>query len=161
MMRYGLWVATWLFILVVLVAPPAMVLSEALKDGLGAALATLSDPDGQSAIWLTLRVTVVSVAINTLFGVLAAWLLACFRFRGRQALLVLLELPLSISPVVSGLVWLLLFGAQGWFGPLLERWNIHIAFAVPGIILATLFVTLPYVVRTLLPVMELQGRHAE
>ncbi|MFT9014311.1 MAG: sulfate ABC transporter permease subunit [Acetobacter sp.] len=161
MTRYGLWVASWLFIAVVLVTPPVMVLSEALRDGIGASVATLADPDAQAAIWLTLKVTVITVAVNTVFGILAAWLLARFRFFGRQALLALLELPLSMSPVVSGLVWLLLFGAQGWFGPALERMNIHIAFAVPGIVLATLFVTLPYVVRTLLPVMELQGRDAE
>ena len=161
MTRYLLWGASWLFILVVLVTPPAMVLSEALRDGVGASVATLSDPDGQAAIWLTLKVTLITVAVNTVFGIMAAWLLARFRFFGRQALLALLELPLSMSPVVSGLVWLLLFGAQGWFGPALERMNIHIAFAVPGIVLATLFVTLPYVVRTVLPVMELQGRDAE
>lgn len=161
MTRYVVWGASWLFILLVLVTPPAMVLTEALKDGLAASLATLSDPDAQSAIWLTLRVSVVAVTLNTIFGILAAWVLVKFRFPGRQFLQILVELPLSISPVVSGLVWLLLFGAQGWFGPLLERWNIHIAFAVPGIILATLFVTLPYVVRTVMPVMEVQGRDAE
>ncbi|QEO18352.1 sulfate ABC transporter permease [Acetobacter vaccinii] len=161
MSRYLIWSASWLFILVVLVIPPVLVLTEALHDGLAAALETLRDPDAIAAIWLTLKVAVVAIAINTCCGVLAAWTLSRFRFTGRQMLLVLLELPLSISPVVSGLVWLLLFGAQGWFGPMLERWNIHIAFAVPGIILATLFVTLPYVVRTLVPVMELQGREAE
>lgn len=161
MTRYVVWAASWLFILLVLVTPPLMVLTEALKDGVATSLATLSDPDAQAAIWLTFRVTVVTVTLNTIFGILAAWVLVKFRFPGRQLLQILVELPLSISPVVSGLVWLLLFGAQGWFGPLLERWNIHIAFAVPGIILATLFVTLPYVVRTVMPVMEVQGRDAE
>ena len=131
MTRYLVWGASWLFILLVLVTPPAMVLTEALKAGLAASLATLSDPDAQSAIWLPLQGRVVAVVLNTIFGILAAWVLVKFRFPGRQFLQILVELPLSISPVVSGLVWLLLFGAQGWFGPLLERWNIHIAFAVP------------------------------
>nr|WP_301274146.1 sulfate ABC transporter permease subunit [Acetobacter senegalensis] len=158
---YILWVVSWAVIAIVLLMPPAVVVSEALKNGIGPAFETLKDPDGIAAIWLTLEVSVVSVAVNTLFGVLAAWLLTKYRFPGRSALLVLVELPLSISPVVSGLVWLLLFGAQGWWGQALEQAGIHVAFAVPGIMLATLFVTLPYVVRTLVPLMEQQGRDAE
>ncbi|MFE8872905.1 MULTISPECIES: sulfate ABC transporter permease [Acetobacter] len=161
MMRYALWIVTWALIVLVLLMPPAVVVVEALKTGLAPALASLSDPDAQAAIWLTLEVTVVSVLVNTVFGILAAWVLTKYRFPGRSALLVLVELPLSISPVVSGLVWLLLFGAQGWWGPALEQASIHIAFAVPGIMLATIFVTLPYVVRTLVPLMEQQGRDAE
>ncbi|MBR2123813.1 MAG: sulfate ABC transporter permease [Acetobacter sp.] len=161
MSRYLIWVMSWLFIVVMLVIPLVLVLTEALRNGFLASMKTLYTPDALAAIWLTIRVTVVAIIINTFFGTLAAWVLSRFRFVGRQTLLVLVELPLSISPVVSGLLWLLLFGAQGWFGPFLERWNIHIAFATSGIILATLFVTLPYVVRTLIPVMEIQGRETE
>lgn len=161
MKRYLLWAVTWGLIGIVLLMPPAVVVVEALKNGLGPALETLKDPDGIAAIWLTLEVSLVSISVNTIFGVLAAWLLTKYRFPGRSALLVLVELPLSISPVVSGLVWLLLFGAQGWWGSSLEAAGIHIAFAVPGIMLATLFVTLPYVVRTLVPLMEQQGCDAE
>lgn len=161
MKKIALWGATWALLVVVLLLPPIVVVTEALKSGLLASLATLKDPDGIAAIWLTLETTVVAVCFNTLCGILAAWLLTKYRFPGRAALLVMVELPLSISPVVSGLVWLLLFGAQGWWGPALERAGIHVAFAVPGIMLATLFVTLPYVVRTLVPYMEQQGRDTE
>lgn len=161
MIRYALWGSTWLLIVLVLLMPPAVVAVEAFKTGLAPALAALSEPDARSAIWLTLDVTVVSVLVNTVFGVLAAWVLTRYRFPGRTALLVLVELPLSISPVVSGLVWLLLFGAQGWWGAALEKAGVQIAFALPGIMLATIFVTLPYVVRTLVPLMEQQGRDAE
>ena len=161
MTRFFLWCATWGVIGLVLLMPPAVILAEALSHGIMPALKTLQDPDGIAAIELTLEVTVVAVVLNTIFGILAAWLLTRFRFPGRGLLLVLVELPLSISPVVSGLVWLLLFGAQGWWGSALDRMGIQIAFAVPGIILATLFVTLPYVVRTLIPLMEQQGRDAE
>lgn len=161
MMKRGLWVAAWALIILVLIMPLAVVLAEALKNGLGPALETLKDTDGIAAIWLTVEVTSIAVVANTLFGIAAAWLLTKYRFPGRTSLLVLVELPLSISPVVSGLVWLLLFGAQGWWGPALEQAGIHIAFAIPSIILATVFVTLPYVVRTLVPLMEQQGRDTE
>lgn len=161
MRKIALWSLTWAVIILVLLLPPIVVVVEALKNGLWASLATLKDPDGIAAIWLTIETTLVAVFFNTLCGVLAAWLLTKYRFPGRSMLLILVELPLSISPVVSGLVWLLLFGAQGWWGPALERAGIHIAFAVPGIMLATLFVTLPYVVRTLAPFMEQQGRDTE
>ncbi|MBO6036354.1 MAG: sulfate ABC transporter permease [Acetobacter sp.] len=161
MIRYLIWIMSWLFIFVVLILPLILVITEALRSGFLASVKTLCTPDAVAAIWLTIRVTIVAIIINTFFGILAAWLLSRFRFVGRQTLLILVELPLSISPVVSGLLWLLLFGDQGWFGPLLERWNVHIAFATSGIILATLFVTLPYVVRTLIPVMEIQGRETE
>ncbi|NHN88570.1 sulfate ABC transporter permease subunit CysW [Acetobacter conturbans] len=159
--RWSLVGATWLIILIVLILPPLLVLSEALRDGLLTALQTLADPDALSAIQLTVEMTILSVAINTVFGVLAAWTISKYRFPFRGVLVALIEIPISVSPVVAGLVWLLLFGSQGWWGAALDRYNIHIAFASPGILLATLFVTFPYVARTVLPLMEQQGRDAE
>lgn len=159
--RWSLVIATWLIVTVVLILPPLLVLSEALRDGLPAALQSLADPDAISAIRLTVEMTVLSVVINTVFGVLAAWLISKYRFPLRGALVALIEIPISVSPVVAGLVWLLLFGSQGWWGAALERYNIHIAFAPAGILLATLFVTFPYLTRTILPLMEQQGRDAE
>lgn len=159
--RIAVIAATYLIVGLMLVLPPVVVLVEALRTGLGPALRSLRDPDALSAIQLTLEMTVASVAINTVFGVLAAWLIAKYRFPGRGVLAALIEVPLSVSPVVAGLVWLLLFGTQGWWGDALDRMNIHIAFAPTGILLATLFVTFPFVARTLLPLMEQQGRDAE
>lgn len=159
--RWSLVLTTWLLVAVILILPPLLVLSEALRDGLPTALASFADPDALSAIVLTLEMTVLSVAVNTVFGVLAAWLITKYRFPFRGVLVALIEIPISVSPVVAGLVWLLLFGSQGWWGAVLDRYNIHIAFAVPGILLATLFVTFPYVARTILPLMEQQGRDAE
>ncbi|KAB8122973.1 sulfate ABC transporter permease [Komagataeibacter medellinensis] len=143
------------------VLPPVLVFATALSHGLGTALATLTDPDGLSAIRLTLAVTVMSMLINTIFGTMAAWTLAHFRFPGRNLLVVLIELPLSVSPVVGGLVWLLVFGTQGWWGAALERWSHPIVFAQPGIVLATVFVTFPYITRTLMPMLTHNGREAE
>lgn len=127
----------------VLVLPLVVVFVEALRTGAEVALAALSDPDAVAAIRLTLLVSAIAVAVNTVGGLLAAWCVAKFRFAGRGLLLVLIELPLSVSPVVSGLVWLLLFGARGWFGPALQRSGIMLMFATPGMVLATLFVTFP------------------
>jgi sulfate transport system permease protein len=141
--------------------PLVVVFVEAMKNGIGAVLAALTDPDAVSAIHLTLLVVAIAVPINTVFGFAAAWCVTKFRFRGRQTLLVLMELPLTVSPVVSGLVWLLLFGAQGWLGPTLADWDVQIVFALPGIVLATLFVTFPFVVRTLVPLMQEQGTEPE
>jgi sulfate transport system permease protein len=146
---------------IVLVLPLLIVFVEALRRGAGVALASLADPDAVAAIRLTFVVVAIAVPINTFFGVAAAWCVAKFRFRGRGLLLVLIELPLSVSPVVAGLVWLLLFGAQGWFGPTLSNGDIQIVFALPGIVLATLFVTFPYVARTLVPLMQEQGTEPE
>jgi len=161
MNRIPLWIATYLIVAVILVLPPLLVFAEALRHGLWAALATLGDPDARSAIVLTLQMTVAAVALNTVAGVLAAWTITKFTFRGRGLMLVLIELPLSVSPVVAGLVWLLLFGAQGWWGNWLDRIGYRVVFAPPGILLATLFVTFPYVARTLIPLMQHQGRDAE
>ncbi|MBB3173767.1 sulfate transport system permease protein [Endobacter medicaginis] len=142
---------------VLLIAPLVLVFVQAFADGWRPALEALREPETLSAIRLTLFVAVIVVAVNSVFGTIAAWLLARFDFRFKAALLTLIELPVSISPVIGGLVWLLLFGAQGWFGPWCERHGIGLMFAWPGIVLATLFVTFPYVVRTALPLLEAQG----
>jgi sulfate/thiosulfate transport system permease protein len=145
----------------ILVLPLVALFAEALRQGFAASRAALQDPDALAAIWLTLIVVSLSVPVNTVCGVLAAWCLAKFDFPGRSLLLVLIELPLSVSPVVAGLVWVLLFGARGWFAPVLQAHDIHIVFAMPGIVLATIFVTFPFVARTVMPLMEAQGREAE
>lgn len=142
---------------ILLIAPLTLVFVAALVEGWRPALASLHEPETVAAIRLTLFVAVIVVGINTVFGTVAAWLLARFDFRGKAALLTLIELPVSISPVIGGLVWLLLFGAQGWFGPWCAAHGIGLMFAWPGIVLATLFVTFPYVVRTALPLLEAQG----
>ncbi len=144
-----------------LLLPLAVVFAEALSHGLAAAVETLGEPDAIAAIELTLLVAVVSVPLNTVCGLAAAWCLGRFRFRGRSLLLTAIELPFSVSPVISGLVWVLLFGANGWFGPTLDRLGVRIIFAVPGLILATTFVTFPFVARTLIPLMESQGSAEE
>jgi sulfate/thiosulfate transport system permease protein len=144
-----------------LLLPLAAVFAEALRQGLGAALDSLSEPDAASAIRLTLVVAAISVPVNAACGIAAAWCLAKFDLPGRRTLMLLIELPLTVSPVISGLVWMLLFGAQGWFGPALQQAGIQIVFALPGIVLATMFVTFPFVARTLVPLMLEQGREQE
>jgi sulfate transport system permease protein len=146
---------------VVLGLPLAVVLIEALGRGPGAYLAALADPDTLDAIMLTLMVALCSVSVTTVFGVAAAWCIARFRFRGRSVLLTLIDLPFSVSPVIAGLVQVLLFGRRGWLGPFLEAHDIRIVFALPGIVLATVFVTLPFVARELIPLMEEQGAEEE
>ena len=153
--------ATVAILVVLLLLPLAVVFSEALRRGLPTALAALATPDAITAIQLTLLVAAVSVPLNTVCGLAAAWCIGRFRFRGRSLLITLIELPFSVSPVISGLVWVLLFGANGWLGPMLDDAGIRIIFALPGLILATLFVTLPFVVRTLLPLMQSQGATEE
>lgn len=153
--------ATVAVLVVLLLLPLAVVFSEALRRGLPTALAALASPDAINAIQLTLLVAAVSVPLNTVCGLAAAWCIGRFRFRGRSLLITLIELPFSVSPVISGLVWVLLFGANGWLGPMLDEAGIRIIFALPGLILATLFVTLPFVVRTLLPLMQSQGATEE
>lgn len=145
----------------VLVMPILLILSEALRQGTAAAWASLQDPDALSAIRLTGLVTVIVTIVNTVGGIAAAWFLTKYRFIGRRFLTAMIELPLSVSPVIAGLVWLLLFGREGWWGDWLASHGIRIAFAVPGIVLATLFVTFPYVTRTLMPYLEQQGNEAE
>ena len=153
--------AALLYVVLMLVLPLGAVLYEALRKGWDAWLAAVSEPDARSSIRLTLIVAAIAVPLNTIFGIAAAWAVAKFDFRGKAALVALIELPFSVSPVVSGLVFVLLFGAQGWFGPWLERKDIHVIFALPGLVLATLFVTFPFVARQLIPLMSAQGRADE
>ena len=161
MIRFLLAGAAWALATGLLVLPIAALFAETLRHGLAAALTTFAEPDTVSAIELTGLVTLLTVPLNTVLGITAAYALTRFDFPGRAALSVLIELPLSISPVVSGLIWVLVFGAQGWFGPWLSDHGIRIIFAVPGIVLATMFVTLPFVARTLMPAMEARGRAHE
>jgi sulfate transport system permease protein len=144
-----------------LVLPLVVVLVEAFAAGLGGYLKALSGPDVRAAIRLTLLVAAISVPLNTVFGISAAWAIAKFEFRGKRSLVTLIDLPFSVSPVISGMVFVLLFGAQGWLGPWLMQHNIKIVFALPGIVLATVFVTFPFVARQLIPLMERQGIEEE
>ncbi|MDB5370578.1 MAG: cysW [Roseomonas sp.] len=144
-----------------LLLPLAAVFTEALRRGWAPAWQALSDPDAVAAVRLTLLVAAIAVPVNTLGGLAAAWCIAKFRFSGRALLLALIDLPFSVSPVISGLVWVLLFGAHGWLGPWLQEHDIQIVFAVPGLVLATIFVTFPFIARTLIPLMQEQGRAAE
>src|SRR6202167_4329949 len=149
------------FMALFLVVPLVSVFAEALKQGLGFYFQTLRDPLTLSAIKLTLIAAGISVPLNCIFGVAAAWAIAKFDFRGKNILLTLIDLPFSISPVISGLIYVLVFGAQGWFGPWFSDHNIKIIFAVPGIVLATIFVTFPFVARELIPLMQAQGSDEE
>ena len=149
------------FMLLFLVLPLAAVFAEALKSGWGAYLEALKDPDAQSAIRLTLLTAAISVPLNLVFGVAAAWCIAKFEFKGKAFLTTLIDLPFSVSPVVTGLIYVLVFGAQGWLGPWLAEHDIKIIFAVPGIVLATVFVTFPFIARELIPLMQAQGTDEE
>ena len=153
--------AALLYIALMLLLPLAAVLVEAFANGFHAWIAAITQPDARASIRLTLIVAAIAVPANTVFGIAAAWAVAKFDFRGKTVLVALIELPFSVSPVVSGLVFVLLFGAQGWFGPWLEAHDVRIIFALPGLVLATLFVTLPFVARQLVPLMIAQGRADE
>jgi len=144
-----------------LAVPLIVVFSEALSKGAGAYLAAITNPLALAAVRLTLLVAAVSVPLNCIFGIAAAWAIAKFEFRGKSALLTLIDLPFAVSPVIAGLVFILLFGNNGWFGGFLMRHDVRIVFAVPGIILATIFVTFPFVARELIPVMQAQGKDDE
>ncbi|RTL53164.1 MAG: sulfate ABC transporter permease subunit CysW [Rhodocyclaceae bacterium] len=144
-----------------LLLPLAAVFTEALRKGTDAYFAALAEPDALSSIKLTLIAAAIAVPLNLVFGVSAAWLIAKFQFRGKQFLITLIDLPFSVSPVIAGLIYVLIFGAQGWWGGWLSDHNIKILFAVPGIVLATIFVTFPFVARELIPLMEAQGREEE
>ena len=150
-----------LAMLALVVLPLTMVLAAAFAKGPGVWLAALREPDALSALKLTLFTAAIVLPINAIFGLFAAWALARFEFRGKQALLALIDLPFAVSPVVAGLCLVLLFGAQGWFADLLRAYDIKILFARPGIVLATLFITFPFVVRELLPLMQQQGADEE
>jgi sulfate transport system permease protein len=149
------------FVLLFLVLPLAAVFAEALRKGFGAYLEGLREPDAWSAIKLTLITAAIAVPLNLVFGVAAAWCIAKYEFRGKAFLTTLVDLPFSVSPVVAGLIYVLVFGAQGWFGPWLAEHDIKIIFAVPGIVLATIFVTFPFIARELIPLMQAQGNDEE
>lgn len=155
--RTALVLAALALIGVVLVLPLVMLFVEAFANGTHAFAAAVTDPDAIAAIRLTLLVAAIVVPLNTLFGLAAAWSISRFRFPGRRLLTALIGLPFSVSPVITGLVYVLMFGAQGWFGPLLADAGVRIIFAFPGIVLATIFVTLPFVAGQLLPLMSAQG----
>jgi sulfate transport system permease protein len=150
-----------LFLGLFLVVPLVAVFTYAFEKGAGAYLASLADPETWSAIRLTLTAALIAVPLNLAFGLAAAWLIARFRFRGRDLLITLIDLPFSVSPVIAGLIFVLLFGRQGWLGPWLAEHDLHIIFAVPGIVIATMFVTFPFVAREVLPVMQAQGSDEE
>ena len=149
------------FIFLFLILPLAAVFTEALRKGFGAYLEALKEPDAWTAIRLTLVTAAIVVPLNLVFGVAAAWSIAKFEFRGKAFLTTLVDLPFSVSPVVAGLVYVLLFGAHGWIGPWLQAHDIRIVFAVPGIVLATVFVTFPFIARELIPLMQAQGTEEE
>jgi sulfate transport system permease protein len=149
------------YVVLMLLLPLGAVLAEAFRKGWELWLAAVSEPDARASIKLTLLVAAIAVPLNTIFGLAAAWAIAKFDFRGKTALIAFIELPFSVSPVVSGLVFVLLFGAQGWFGPWLQDHDIRIIFALPGLVLATVFVTFPFVARQLIPLMSAQGRTDE
>lgn len=161
-------IVRWLLITVALVflalflaLPLAAVFSQAFEKGLSVYLEALKEPDTLSSIRLTLITAAVTVPLNLIFGVIAAWAIAKFSFPGKNLLITLIDLPFSVSPVISGLIYVLIFGLQGWLGPWLQAHDIRIVFAVPGIILATIFVTFPFVARELIPLMESQGKEEE
>ena len=149
------------FVAVFLVLPLVAVFAYAFEKGLAFFARSLVDPDARAAIRLTLLVAAISVPANTIFGVAAAWLITRFAFRGKNLLVSLIDLPFAVSPVIAGLIYVLLFGANGWLGPWLAAHDIKIIYAVPGIVLATTFVTFPFVARELIPLMQAQGSEAE
>ena len=154
------------FLAFFLFVPLAAVFFEALKKGWGVYLAAITEPDALSAIWLTLIAAAVSVPLNLVFGLAAAWCIAKFDFRGKNVLLTLIDLPFSVSPVIAGLIYVLIFGLQGWFGrnwagDMLRDHDLKVIFAVPGIVLATVFVTFPFIARELIPLMQAQGQEQE
>ncbi|WP_339239297.1 sulfate ABC transporter permease subunit CysW [Paenibacillus sp. FSL R5-0517] len=150
-----------LVLLWLLILPLVIVLMEALKQGWGVYIAALTEPDAMSALKLTLLVAAITVPLNTIFGVAAAWVITKFQFKGKGLMITLIDLPFSISPVVGGLIFVLVFGSNGWFGPWLSEHDIKIIFALPGIVIATLFITFPFVARELIPLMEDQGTREE
>ena len=153
--------AALLWLLVVLVVPLAAVFIEAFRRGVEPYLAALGEPDALAALRLTFLAAGIAVPANLIFGVAAAWAIAKFDFYGKSLLITLIDLPFSVSPVISGLAYVLLFGANGWFGPWLEAHDIKIIFAVPAIVMVTMFVTFPFVARELIPLMQAQGREEE
>jgi sulfate transport system permease protein len=149
------------FLSLVLLLPLVLVFAEAFRKGLEAYLTSLTDPMALAAIRLTLIAAAIAVVSNLVFGLAAAWAIGKFEFPGRSLLITLIDVPFSVSPVIAGLIYVLLFGAQGWLGPWLEEHDVRIIFALPGIVLATVFVTFPFVARELIPLMQAQGREEE
>jgi sulfate transport system permease protein len=149
------------FLSLVLFVPLAAIFAEALRKGVGVYVASFTDPHALSAIRLTLLVAFVCVPLNMAFGLAAAWAIAKFQFPGKSILITLIDLPFAVSPVISGLIFVLLFGLRGWLGPWLDDHNIQIIFAVPGVVLATLFVTFPFIAREVIPLMQEQGTDEE
>src|SRR4051812_7727385 len=149
------------FLMLFLFVPLISVFYEALKKGVGVYFASIVEPDALSAIKLTLISAAIAVPLNVVFGVAAAWAIAKFDFRGKNVLITLIDLPFSVSPVVSGLIYVIVFGLQGWLGPWLAEHDVKIIFAVPGIVLATIFVTVPFIARELIPLMQAQGTEEE
>jgi sulfate transport system permease protein len=160
-LQLSLIAAALLFLAVFVVLPLIVVFAQALEKGWAAYWAAITEPDALSSIRLTLVAAGIAVPLNLLFGIAAAWAIAKFEFRGKNVLITLIDLPFAVSPVIAGLIYVLVFGAQGWFGPLLTRWNVKVIFAVPGIVLATVFVTFPFVARELIPLMQAQGSEEE
>jgi sulfate transport system permease protein len=159
--RYTLVTIALLFLACFLVVPLLSVFVQAFSKGVSYYIDSLKDPDAWSAIKLTLITAAIAVPLNVVFGLAASWAIAKFEFRGKSLLTTLIDLPFSVSPVIAGLVYVLMFGAQGWLGPWLEDHNVQIIFAVPGIVLATVFVTFPFVARELIPLMQAQGTDEE
>jgi len=159
--RIALFAVALGFIALFLLLPLIAVFVEALRRGVAVYLESIVEPDALAAVRLTLLVAAISVPLNIIFGIAAAWSITKFDFPGKSLLITFIDLPFSVSPVVSGLIYVLLFGAQGWFGPWLAANNVQIIFAVPGIVLATIFVTFPFVARELIPLMAEQGRDDE
>ena len=161
LLRYGLILVALLFLGLFVVLPLIAVFAQALEKGWGAYWAAITEPDALSSIRLTLLAAGIAVPLNLVFGLAAAWAIAEFQFRGKNVLITLIDLPFAVSPVIAGLIYVLMFGAQGWFGPWLNQHDIKIIFAVPGIVLATVFVTFPFVARELIPLMQAQGTEEE
>ena len=159
--RWVLTAIALVFLTLFLALPLAAVFSQAFEKGLGTYLLALKEPDTLAAVKLTLLTAAVAVPLNLIFGVMASWAIAKFSFTGKNLLITLIDLPFSVSPIISGLIYVLIFGRQGWLGPFLEAHDIKILFAVPGILLATIFVTFPFIARELIPLMESQGRDEE
>jgi len=160
-LRVLLTVLALTFLSLIVLLPLAGVFVEATRQGIGAYFASFDDPDVLSAIRLTLIVAAIAVPLNTVFGIVASWCIAKFEFVGKSLLVTLIDLPFSVSPVVAGLVYVLVFGVHGWLGPWLVANDIQVIFAVPGLVLATIFVTFPFVARELIPLMEEQGQEEE
>ena len=159
--RFMLVIVSVAFIAIFLLLPLISVFSEALRQGVGAAIAAVEDPDALAAIKLTFIIAAIAVPMNVVFGLAASWAIAKFDFWGKSVLVTLIDLPFSVSPVVAGLIYVLIFGLQGWFGATLRDWDFKVIFALPGIVLATVFVTFPFVARELIPLMTDQGRDEE